>query len=260
MTVSDQTSEVKHVNAQDGTNDTARTQPQLRDRATPDLGRPGRRFRVLLLEPPNLNGDSFMAGLGAVGYEIERVTQISQALEVLEHGSFDLAILEISLPDAPRAGLELLHVLREQSSQVPVMLIGRSALLRDRLVALDAGCDDYLVRPVALEELRARARAVLRRAQPNLAYNLDTQGEVHLDWSARLARVQDELVPLTTVEFDLLEMLASQPGQVFSSRQLASFGLMELNAVMERIGSIRRKLGPRVIETVRGRGYRLGMI
>ena len=245
------------MNAQDNT---ARTRLQRHERATPDLGGLGRRFRVLLLEPPNLNGDSFMTGLGAVGYEIERVTQVSQALEALEHGSFDLAILDISLPDAPRAGLEVLRVLREQSSQLPVMLIGRSALLRDRLVALDAGCDDYLVRPVAVEELRARARAVLRRAQPNLAYNLDAQGEVHLDWSARLARVQDTLVPLTTVEFDLLEMLASQPGQVFSSRQLASFGLMELNAVIERIGSIRRKLGPRVIETVRGRGYRLGMI
>ncbi len=256
------------MNGQDGTDNTAETQPRRRKPATPNLGGLGtpdpgglgRRFRVLLLEPPNLNGDSFAAGLRAVGYEIERVTQIGRAFKVLEHDSFDLAILEVSLPDAPRAGLELLHVLREQSNQVPVMLIGRSALLRDRLVALDAGGDDYLVRPVALEELRARARAVLRRAQPNLAYNLDTHGEVHLDWSARLARVQDKLVPLTTVEFDLLEVLASQPGQVFSSRQLASFGPMELNAVMERIGSIRRKLGPRVIETVRGRGYRLGTV
>ena len=221
--------------------------------------RTSKRFRVLLLEPPNQNGDSLMTGLTTVGYEVKRSATPEEAVEWLKHEAFHLAILEIGLPDAPRAGLDVLRELRQTESSLPVMLIGRSALLRDRLLALDAGCDDYLVRPIMLEELRARVRAVLRRSQPDLAYNLDASGQVHFDWSARVARVQDRLVPLSAVEFELLELLASKPGQVLSSRQLATSGVMDLDTVIAQIGSIRRKLGTQVIETVRGKGYRLSI-
>ena len=213
------------------------------------------RFRLLILESPE-SDDTFVSGLNTGGYEIDRVTDVPEAEQHLARTRYDLAILEIALPDQPQAGIALLHDLRATHAHTPVVLIGRSALLHDRVAALDAGSDDYLVRPLAPEEVRVRVRAVLRRANPRLAYNI-AQRDVHLDWAARTARVSDRIVPLTAFEFDLLEALASKPGQVISSRELAE---SRAGRVAPFVTSIRRKLGAHVIETVRGRGYRLGLI
>lgn len=226
-----------------------------------DTNRPpctGIRFRVLILESPQ-SDESLVSGLNTGGYELYRVTSVQEAQKYLGQGRFELAILEIALPENPSAGFELLRDLRMAHPQMPVVLIGHSALLRDRVTALDAGSDDYLVRPLAHEEIRARVRAVLRRANPLLAYNI-VRREVHLDWAERTARVSDRLVSLSTHEFDLLEILASKPGQVLSSRELADRRVSQADQIPAFVTSIRRKLGEHVIETVRGRGYRLGLI
>ena len=214
------------------------------------------RFRVLVLESPD-GDEALHSGLNTGGYEIDRVTKLPDAEQHLARTSYDLIILEIALPDYPQAGIGLLQQLRVSHAHTPVVLIGRSALLRDRVAALDAGSDDYLVRPLVPEEVRVRVRAVLRRANPRLAYNI-AQSNVHLDWAARTARVSDQLVPLSPHEFDLLEVLASKPGQVLSSRELSRAS--EAGRVSAFVTSIRRKLGSHVIETVRGRGYRLSLI
>lgn len=218
----------------------------------------GKRFRVLILESPD-GDDALTSSLNTGSYEIDRVRSIFEAETRLQHNHYDLAILEIAVPEGSRAGIELLHRLRPSHPHLPVVLIGRSALLRDRVNALDASADDYLVRPLVLEEVRARVRAVLRRTNPRLAYNIAREG-VHLDWAARTARVSDRPVLLTAHEFDLLEALAQRPGQVFSSRELADARASRARSVPAFVLSIRRKLGPHVIETVRGRGYRLGLV
>lgn len=221
--------------------------------------RPARtRFRVLALESPD-SEDTLVAALNTGSYEIDHVTSILDAEQHLGRTRHDLVILEIALPGNPEAGIGLLHGLRAAHSHTPVVLIGRSALLSDRVAALDAGSDDYLVRPLVLEEVRVRVRAALRRTNPRLAYNI-AQSDVHLDWAARTARVSDRIVPLTAHEFDLLEALASKPGQALSSRELAESRASEAGRVPAFVTSIRRKLGAHVIETVRGRGYRLGLI
>jgi DNA-binding response OmpR family regulator len=221
-------------------------------------GLKGTRFRVLILESPK-SDDALTASLNTGGYEIDRALSIIDAETRLRHTPFDLAILEIALTEGLHAGVELLRKLRSSHPHLPVLLIGRSALPRDRVSALDAGADDYLVRPVTPDEVRVRVRAVLRRVHPRLAYNIAHSG-VHLDWAARTARVRDHLVPLTAPEFDLLEVLAQRPGQVLSSRELAGLRTSKADRVPAFVLSIRRKLGNHVIETVRGRGYRLGLI
>ncbi len=221
-------------------------------------GLKGPRFRVLVLESPH-SDDGLISSLNTGAYEIERVLSVTDAKTRFSQNQFDLAILEMALPEGSNAGMDLLHTLRQHHPHVPVVLIGRSALLRDRVNALDAGADDYLVEPVTPDEVRVRVRAVLRRANPRLAYNI-AQNDVHLDWAARTARVCDRLVVLTAPEFDLLEVLAQRPGQVLSRRELADLRTSKTDQVSAFVLSIRRKLGDHVIETVRGRGYRLGLI
>jgi DNA-binding response OmpR family regulator len=221
-------------------------------------GLKGTRFRVLILESPQ-SDDGLTSSLNTGGYEIDRVLSIIDAETRLRQTRVDLAILEVALTEGSQAGVELLQTLRSSHPHLPVVLIGRSTLTHDRVSALDAGADDYLVRPVTPEELRARVRAVLRRVHPRLAYNIAQSG-VHLDWAARTARVSDRLVPLTAPEFDLLEVLAQRPGQVLSSRELAGLRASKADQVSAFVLSIRRKLGDHVIETVRGRGYRLGLM
>jgi two-component system, OmpR family, response regulator QseB len=213
---------------------------------------------VLILESPD-SDDGLISSLNTGGYELERVLSVTDAQTRFSRDHFDLAILEIALPEGSHAGIELLQTLRQQHPHLPILLIGRSALLHDRVNALDAGADDYLVEPVNPDEVRVRVRAVLRRANPRLAYNIAQSG-VHLDWAARTARVSDRLVDLTAPEFDLLEVLAQRPGQVLSRRELADLRTSKTDQVSAFVLSIRRKLGDHVIETVRGRGYRLGLI
>jgi DNA-binding response OmpR family regulator len=218
----------------------------------------GPRFRVLVLESPH-SDDGLTNSLNTGAYEIDRVLSVTDAEARLHRERFDLVILEIALPEGSLAGIELLERVRQRHTHLPVVLIGRSTLLRDRVSALDAGADDYLVEPVNPDEVRVRVRAVLRRAHPRLAYNIAQRG-VHLDWAARTARVSDRLVSLTAPEFDLLEVLAQRPGQVLSSRELADLRTSKTDQISAFVLSIRRKLGDHVIETVRGRGYRLGLI
>ncbi len=213
---------------------------------------------MLVLESPH-SGDGLITSLNTGAYEIDRVLNVKDAETRLNRHHFDLVILEIALPEGSHAGIELLHTLRQSHPHLPIVLIGRSALLRDRVNALDAGADDYLVEPVNPDEVRVRVRAVLRRANPRLAYNI-AQNDVHLDWAARTARVCDRLVVLTAPEFDLLEMLAQRPGQVLSRRELADLRTSKADQISAFVLSIRRKLGDHVIETVRGRGYRLGLV
>jgi two-component system response regulator QseB len=166
-------------------------------------------------------------------------------------------LLDLGLPK--RDGLTVLRELRAKRNDVPVIVITARDGVADRIAGLDAGADDYLVKPFDLDELAARIRAVARRRAGRAAAALQV-GDLELDTSARRAKWKGREVALSAREFALLETLAERPGAYFTRAQLEDrvYGWGEeigSNAVEVHIHALRRKLDPAVIRTVRGLGY-----
>ena len=198
---------------------------------------------------------------------VELATDGQTGLEIAEDApGIECVILDIGLPDI--SGLEVARRLRKQGSDVTILMLTARDTVGDRVTGLDAGADDYLVKPFAFEELSARLRALARRSpeanghrrtQPKL-----TVGAITLDETARRVTVDDQTVDLSPREFSLLECLLRHPGQTLSRDQLLDqawpFGVaVTPNAVDAYVHYLRDKLGAagRQIETVRGVGYRL---
>jgi DNA-binding response OmpR family regulator len=198
---------------------------------------------------------------------VELATTGEGGLEIAEdYPGLDCVVLDIGLPDI--SGLDVARRLRATGSDVQILMLTARDTVGDRVTGLDAGADDYLVKPFAFEELAARLRALgrrgtevngKRRTAPRLA-----AGAIELDEVARRVTVDGRTVPLSPREFSLLECLLRHPGQVLSRDQLLDqawpFGVdITQNAVDAYIHYLRDKLGPagRQIETVRGVGYRL---
>ena len=198
---------------------------------------------------------------------VELATDGQTGLDIAEGApGIECVILDIGLPDI--SGLEVARRLRTQGSDVTILMLTARDTVGDRVTGLDAGADDYLVKPFAFEELSARLRALARRTpeanghrrtQPKL-----TAGAITLDETARRVTVEDETVDLSPREFSLLECLLRHPGQTLSRDQLLDqawpFGVaVTPNAVDAYVHYLRDKLGSagRQIETVRGVGYRL---
>ena len=182
------------------------------------------------------------------------------ALHALTHERFDLAILDLGLPDMD--GLDVLRRLRERQQAVPVLVLTARDATSDRIQGLDAGADDYLIKPFEVGELTARLRALLRRSfgrpQPVLEH-----GGVRLDPVSQEVSCRGEVVTLQRKEFLLLHQLMSQPGRVLTRDRLEevlygwSESAAESNALEVHIHHLRRKLYPELIRTVRGVGYRI---
>jgi DNA-binding response OmpR family regulator len=168
--------------------------------------------------------------------------------------------MDVRLPEGGNAGFELVSDLRATGFSSPVLFLTARDSLADRVAGLDAGGDDYLVKPFELEEVHARLRALLRRARPTPT-NLLEYGDFKLDLQARSVSLEQKSVHLTAKEFGILEVLASSPGRVFSREEIADrvWGAdfeAETNVVDVYVKNLRRKLGNWVVETVVGTGYR----
>ena len=201
-------------------------------------------------------------GLQAAGYEVETSPDGSGFADLLDRFHPDLALLDVSLPDGPN-GFALAQSLRRRTD-APVLFLTASDSLQDRLDGFEAGADDYVVKPVALAELLARVRAILRRAGRTLSTCVEVRDLV-IDEQQRTARRGGTAIPLTTTEFDLLATLARSPGRVFKKSQLLSliwgFHDYDENLVEVHVSALRRKLGSdgtTLIRTERSRGYVLG--
>jgi DNA-binding response OmpR family regulator len=197
---------------------------------------------------------------------VDLATAGQDAIELLDaNASFDAVILDVGLPGMD--GFEVARRIRRTGSRVPILMLTARDGLSDRITGLDAGADDYLVKPFAYEELAARIRAISRRtggaahdAGPHL-----TVGPIALDEARRLVTVEGQAVDLTLREFALLECLLRHPGHALSRDQLLDmawpFGVaVTPNTVDAFVTFLRRKLGPvgaARIETVRGVGYRM---
>ncbi|GIF74971.1 response regulator transcription factor [Asanoa siamensis] len=215
--------------------------------------------RILIAEDDPLIASFLERGLRAQGWTTTHVAGGEQAEHFGLSSDFDLLILDIGL--AGRSGLDVLRHLRSKGSRLPVLVLTGRYLAHDVVTCLDAGADDYLIKPFRFEELLARARARLRGPGREASYLL-AAGQITLDLRSRRATVRDSTVELTSREFTLLEILVRHPDHVLSREQLLSqaWGYSfdpSTNIVNVYISALRKKLGEGVIETVRGFGYRL---
>jgi len=204
-------------------------------------------------------GEAIRAGLRREGFTVDWVHDGAGAAQVLRSEPFELLLLDLGLPGSD--GLQLLKTLRERGESLPVLIITARDAVSDRVGGLDAGADDYLIKPFDLEELAARIRALLRRKSGRPSPLLEYQ-EVVLDPAAHRVTRNGADVSLSPREFTLLQLLMERPGTILSRAQLEErlYGWgeeVESNAVEVHIHGLRRKLGAQFILTVRGVGYRL---
>ena len=227
-------------------------------------------MRLLLIEDDRMIGESLRSALRLEGQAVDWVRDASAAHATLASERFDLVLLDLGIPtggsgpDATRPGdgLDVLRALRARGDSTPVIVLTARDGVGDRVAGLDAGADDYLVKPFELDELNARMRAVLRRhggrARPVLSH-----GGVTLDPATHQVTRDGVPVLLSAREFAVLEALMARPGALLSRAQLEDrlYGWgeeIESNAVSVYIHQLRRKLGAEFIQNVRGVGYFVG--
>jgi len=219
-------------------------------------------MRVLIVEDEDAIAEPLAAGLVREGFEVERAATGQEALDA---EAPDVVLLDLRLPDMD--GFEVCRRIRARSD-VPIIVVSARGEEVDRVVGLELGADDYVVKPFGLRELIARIRAVTRRssrdaARPPAEEHVHRVGRLEVDTRSRRAFLGETEVQLTAKEFDLLALLVSEPGSVVSRQRILEqvwntswYGASKTLDV--HVASIRRKLGePGWIETVRGVGLRL---
>lgn len=216
-------------------------------------------MRLLLVEDDLMIGDAIRAGLKRDGFTVDWVRDAPTAAQALASEPYELVLLDLGLPGAD--GLTLLKSLRARASGLPVLIITARDAVADRIAGLDAGADDYLVKPFDLDELAARIRAQLRRKSGRSEPLIEHLG-VALDPAAHRVTRDGAEVALSPREFAVLQLLMERPGAILSRAQIEErlYGWgeeVESNAVEVHIHGLRRKLGAQFILTVRGVGYRL---
>jgi len=217
-------------------------------------------MHVLLCEDDELIASGIAAGLAAQGLTVDRVATAAAAQAMLQAAHFDVMVLDLGLPDED--GLKLLARLRAQGEGLPVLVLTARDTVTDRVAGLQAGADDYLLKPFDLRELAARLHTLLRRVAGR-AVNVIEHGALRHDPSRCETWLAGVSVDLSRREQALLQALLQHRGRVLSSEQLKDsvYGFgdeVESNALNVHIHHLRRKLGNGIVETVRGLGYRLG--
>jgi two-component system OmpR family response regulator/two-component system response regulator QseB len=217
-------------------------------------------MRLLLVEDDRMIGESLRSALRQSGYAVDWVRDGRAADATLSTERFDVVLLDLGLPQ--RDGMEVLQTMRARGDRTPVIVLTARDALASRVMGLDAGADDYVVKPFELDELLARLRAVVRR-QSGRAEPLLEVGGVSLDPSARQVTLDGVPLALSAREYAVLEALMMRPGAILSRAQLEDrlYGWgeeLESNAISVYVHQLRRKLGEGFIHTVRGVGYYVG--
>ncbi|HYR05079.1 MAG TPA: response regulator transcription factor [Gallionella sp.] len=214
-------------------------------------------MRVLVVEDDALLGDAIQAGLKQSGYAVDWMKDGMSAEQALATEPYAVVVLDLGLPRL--SGLEVLRRLRRRNAPTPVLILTAMDTVDDRIKGLDAGADDYLVKPFDMGELVARLRALIRRASGETGPLLKVAG-VRLDSAAHRVLYRDKPIELSAKEFAVLHALMLNVGKVLSrtrlEEQLYAWGEeIESNAVEVYVHHLRRKLFPELIETIRGVGY-----
>ena len=218
--------------------------------------------KILIAEDDRAVRDALRRALRLEGYEVILAADGSEALTALDRARVDLIILDVLMPYVN--GLSVCRTLRSRGDRTPVLMLTARHEVGDRVAGLDAGADDYLTKPFALDELLARIRALLRRSDDSALAEVLRYQDLELDMKSRRARRGERLIDLTKTEFDLLELLMSNAGVVLD-RDLIYQRIWDIgfettsNSLDVYIGYLRRKVEeegePRLIHTVRGVGY-----
>jgi two-component system, OmpR family, response regulator len=217
-------------------------------------------MRVLLIEDDTALGAAIRDQIAADGHSVDWVTRLDRSNDALAAAGYGLVLLDLMLPDG--LGIPFLRALRARGDVTPVMILTALDQVSDRIAGLNAGADDYMVKPFDLEELSARIGSVARRyaGNPN---PIVTLGPLTIDLAARSVILNGRPVILTAREWVLFEAFLQRPNQLLSKAQLEerlySFDTeIDSNAIEVHISRLRKKLGALAIETERGLGYRLG--
>ncbi|QHM73687.1 two-component system response regulator PmrA [Mixta intestinalis] len=216
-------------------------------------------MKILIVEDDLLLQEGVALALGGEGYATDCAAKGVEAEALLQSGQYSLIVLDLGLPDAD--GTDLLRRWRRQGIDLPVLILTARDALEDRVGGLDAGADDYLVKPFALAELKARVRALIRRYQGR-SDNLLQHGDLALNLSSLQVAVENQPVEVTPKEFALLTRLLMRIGQTVHRETLQQdlYSWQDdngSNTLEVHIHNLRRKLGKDRIKTVRGVGYRL---
>lgn len=220
-------------------------------------------MRILLVEDDHMIGESVAESLKDAGYATDWIQDGESALTAIACQQYDLVLLDIGLPR--RDGISVLRRVRQQQNRVPIIILTARDAIEDRIAGLDAGADDYLVKPFALGELNARIRAILRRESSTSGPQL-SNGIISLDPATREACLYgNEPIRLSAREFSLLQTLLVRPGAILSRTELEEkiYGWgseVESNAVEFLIHSLRKKFGSTTIKNIRGLGWMVAKI
>jgi two-component system, OmpR family, response regulator QseB len=214
-------------------------------------------MRILLVEDDRMIAEGVRKALRAEGFAVDWVQDGEAALTAAGGEPYDLMLLDLGLPK--RDGLDVLKAMRARGLAMPVLIVTARDAVADRVKGLDAGADDYLVKPFDLDELGARMRALMRR-HSGRSESMIRHGPLTLDPAAHQVTLNDAPVALSAREFALLEALLARPGAVLSKSQLEEkmYGWGEeigSNTVEVYIHALRKKLGADLIRNVRGLGY-----
>ncbi len=222
-------------------------------------------MKLLVVEDENFLRQQLVQALTDNGYVVDGAEDGRAGLYFAEEFDYDAAIIDLGLPEID--GIKLIELVRKSGKEFPILILTARGDWQDKVAGLDAGADDYVVKPFQIEEILARLNALLRRAAGFSKPKLDF-GPVSLDLAAKLLTVEGEKVDLTAYEYKMLEYLMLHPGQVISKAELTEHLYAQdydrdSNVLEVFIRRLRQKLDPgqtlNPIETVRGQGYRFGL-
>jgi two-component system OmpR family response regulator/two-component system response regulator QseB len=214
-------------------------------------------MRILLVEDDPELGDGLTVGLRQAGFAVDWLRDGNSADQALQSESFDFVVLDLGLPRL--SGMEVLNRARGRGLTMPILILTARDATGDKVSGLDAGADDYLVKPIDLDELTARIRALTRRSAGRAAPLL-THGELSIDLAAHRVTLSGQEIELSGREFSLLQQLLENAGRVLTRTQLEQslYGWRDepdSNALEVHIHHLRKKLGSELIRTLRGVGY-----
>jgi two-component system copper resistance phosphate regulon response regulator CusR len=220
-------------------------------------------LHILIIEDEKKVAQALQKGLESEHFQVQVALSGEEGFYLLASGRFDLIILDIMLPG--RSGLEILRTLRRSNAQTPVLILTAKDTLDDKILGLDLGADDYLVKPFAFPELAARIRALLRRGRSDQVSKMKV-GDLEMDLVKRSIVRGKQAVPLTTMEFEILEYLLRNQGHVVTREMLAKEVWKETeratpldNVIDVHIGRLRKKIDEpfkmKLLHTVRGVGF-----
>lgn len=219
-------------------------------------------MRILLIEDEQALREQVQQRLVAEGYTVDASGDGKEGLYLASEYPVDMAVIDLGLPSMP--GLDIIRTLRTDGRDLPILILTARGKWEEKVTGLEAGADDYLVKPFHMEELLARVKALLRRANGSSREEL-AFGPLSLDTNGQQVSLNGSAVELTAYEYRLLEYLARRPGKVISKGELADYLYphdddRDSNVIEVLIGRVRRKIDAdnhlKPIETLRGRGYR----